>query len=855
MSKFDDKRAADYKSLDFYKKHAPEKENGFSKFTEGESHYFVYFIDGDIALISQTYTSDAGRDNGIKSVTKNMKMAARYQYHSHKDGRYYFYILAGNRQDVAASTWFKSEADAKEGGGYVSGAKRRAPKAAAKKVKSSTATKRKSTGNDDYRPLAFYKKHVSGKPAGIEKFKGEDGEFYFTYNENGKIVMLSEGYPTQAARDNGAKSVEKNCKNKDRYVYTKLKNGKHAFRLKSGNHQEIACSVWYGSAAAATAGAAYIIGTRKRAVAKPKKKPAAKKAVAAPKTTPKRIVDDYKADAFYTRQSKGKPDGIEKFKGDDGEYYFTYNENGKVAMVSEGYPTTGARDNGAKSVEKNRTIEKRYVYPNPVGGVHRFALKAGNHQEIARSVGFGSAAAALAGAAFVMGKKKRPAVKAKTAKPKAATKPKTKKPKSAAPKVAAAAAATGLAATAAKASAKPKTKTEREDDYLACKEYHGRKVTDAANNLAIFTHANGLEYFVMYDADGDVRLRSEGFTTRANLESELAGVLRLKDDEGAYKTITKSGREMHILYDETGREIARSCLRKIAPVAAAPAPVVAEPIAAAPVAAAVAAAPAATASSGGGFGFLKWLIPLLLLLALLLFGFKKCSGGAAKLEAAAAKAEQAAIDSAAAAKAEAAAKAAELKAATEAAAAEAAAKAKAAADALAAKAEEVVEAVPEIAIKPVVAEPVAPVMSTGLNRCGSSDIAIFSVPLGDEPKNVTRLGTFPEFGNSHDLSPSQFFDKLQRRYNSSAMDKAYLDYVFKSIGYSGGFADADASMISNDVLSLGTTGLLGFGEFHGYEYSTLNTSDYDRQAFRIQSANGSVVHFMKTCGNYFYGCR
>ena len=148
---------------------------------------------------------------------------------------------------------------------------------------------------------------------------------------------------------------------------------------------------------------------------------------------------------------------------------------------------------------------------------------------------------------------------------------------------------------------------------------------------------------------------------------------------------------------------------------------------------------------------------------------------------------------------------------------------------------------------------VQPVVAS-YNVCGPNSVAIFNVPANATPKVLNRLGTMPEFGDSHDLSPAQFFEKLQRRYASNANDKAYLDYLFRSMGYSNGFADAQAYMFSDDVLPVGTSGILGVGEAHHYQYSVLPSNDRDRQAFRIQSANGSVVHFMKTCGNYFYPC-
>lgn len=158
----------------------------------------------------------------------------------------------------------------------------------------------------------------------------------------------------------------------------------------------------------------------------------------------------------------------------------------------------------------------------------------------------------------------------------------------------------------------------------------------------------------------------------------------------------------------------------------------------------------------------------------------------------------------------------------------------------------------DLATCPVQAAPV--VARPNLNLCSESSVAIFNVPANATPKQVSRLGTMPEFGDSHGLTPDQFFEKLNARYNASAMDKSYLNYLFKSMGYANGWADAQSYMFSEDVLPVGTRGLLGLGKSHHYEYSILPSTDRDRQAFRIQSANGSVVHFMKTCGNYMYAC-
>ena len=141
-----------------------------------------------------------------------------------------------------------------------------------------------------------------------------------------------------------------------------------------------------------------------------------------------------------------------------------------------------------------------------------------------------------------------------------------------------------------------------------------------------------------------------------------------------------------------------------------------------------------------------------------------------------------------------------------------------------------------------------------LNQCGRSPIAIFDVPLDSEPKQLSRLGTLPQFGDSQDLTPSEFYEKLNTRYLESATDKAYLNHLFVSMGYSNGWLDAQPYMFTEETLPVGTRGLMGFGQPHHYSFSVLPVAESDRKAFRIRSANGVVVHFMKTCGNYMYAC-
>lgn len=838
------KQNDDYQAIGFYKMAAGDRKRGFVKFTEGDLHYFTYLSGGEIALISQGYTSVAGRDNGVASVTKNMKTETRYRF-SDNAGKHGFGLFAGNGQEIAISPTYDSEAAARRMAARAQG--KAAPKPTKAKANKAKPTKAKpakiSTAMTDgrienYKPLSFYQTNGSTIDDGFGSFSHDNAHF-FTYHQNGKIVLISESYTSKSGRDNGIKSVRNNMPLKTAYQHYKHKNGKYYFDLNAANKQEIATSVWYSTSAAAMSAAATLRGD---VMAKPAKATAAKTKVV-------NVEDNYRPLAFYEKHGNAVASGFDTFEH-DGAHYFTYNQDGKIVLISEGYPTKGARDTGQASTEKNMKLEKRYDYRSLKNGKYDYRIKAGNGKEVARSIWYGSAAAAAAGAAYLWGGGKKITPKSK-------------------PKPAPIAALAPVVAAAA-VSPKPAARLDKDDDYLACKEYHDRPVNDTVNNVALFKHENGNFYFVLYDDDGDVRLRSEGFLTATERDQELSGVLRLKDDERYYKKITKSGHYMDVLYDETGREVGRSCLKTVAPVAA---PVPMAPIvavaAAAAVAPAVAAAPAATiattkaaavagaAATGGGLGWLKWL--LLGLLALLaIWGLSRCLGNTAAVAVPPPAAPEPAAMIACWDGSEAQSLAAcpaqiscwdDSSATSQSACPIEPAPAAIIEPEPAPVPEPIVKAAPQVA--PQTAMPA--VMGAISRLCGPSNTTLFNVPSDQTPISVTYLGSNPQFGDSHGLSPSQFYDKLNQRYSSGGTDRSFLNYMALSLGYAG-FRAMDASMFSEDVLAFGDKGLLGLGQQHALQYSSLDTNERDRQAFRVRAASGEDVHFMKTCGNFMYVC-
>jgi len=687
---------------------------------------------------------------------------------------------------------------------------------------------------DDYENIAFYKKNTKAMESGFRKFK-VGKQHYFCRYIDGAIALVSQPYQSESGRDNGIESVKKNSKIHQRFKVGEMKNGGYGLSLRAGNHQEIAISGEYKSEAEASHVAGRLSGkTRAKPKAKPKPKPKPKakpKAVVAKKRNP--VEQDYKPLAFYERQAPKIENGFSTFKGEDGKHYFAYYRSGKVELISEGYPTKSAMNTGLESTRKNMALEKRIQYRGRFkNGMYDYRVKAGNGKEVARSRWYKSAAAASAAAML------------------------------------------GWGAAAAMPKTKPAAPADKENDYLPCQAYRGHAVNDKENNIAFFKHANGQFYFVLYDTDGDVRLRSEGFRTAKERDQELSGVVRLKDEEKYYKRMEKGQHYIDVLYDEKGREVGRSCLRKIAvaPVAVAPAAVAPAAVAPAdaPVTAAAPVAAVANEASGGGLRWLLWLLPLLLLALLLLFGLKNCQpkavpvpvpvscwdGSEAKTLGDCPKEVKVVTcwDGSEAPTLEAC--PVEVRTVTCWDGSEAATQ-----DACPVEVTTVtcwdgsearsIGACPK---EPVAPKPIVQVISGG--QCGPSDNPLFNVPSFATPENVTRLGTFPQFGDSHGLSPQEFYDKLALRYNSSSFDAAYLNLVFRSLGYRGGFSEANASMFSAVSLPQGTQGVLGYGDFHGNQYSKLNvTSARDLEAFNVRAANGRNVNFMKSCGNFMYVCQ
>jgi uncharacterized protein YegP (UPF0339 family) len=323
-------------------------------------------------------------------------------------------------------------------------------------------------------------------------FQHSSEYFFALLDTDRKVLLKSEGYPQEAARENGIQSVKKNRTNREFYSVKKENDGTYYVSLRAANYREIARSCTCASEAEANALIPYLTGEKVRT------------AKAMPATGAQGVEDDYLVCGEYRGHTGvgAEYPGMVKFTHRNGQHYFAwYNDDGEVLMRSEGYPTTAARDNGMASVVKNRDLEERYS----IEKARNFCfvvLKAGNRQEIARSCPIESEEAAMM---FFPSRRRRA-------------------PKIEPAVVATAAAATTVAATltapprAPQPTAAPPAPApvlvDKEDDYLHCKEYKGH--WNAVDGIARFTHSNGLQYFVWYDSRNEVLLRAKDILALRN---------------------------------------------------------------------------------------------------------------------------------------------------------------------------------------------------------------------------------------------------------------------------------------------------------------------------------------------------
>lgn len=360
-----------YLPCDAYAGHSDAPTDDFRIFkNEDDAKFYFTMVSpkGVILLRSEGYPAMAARDNGMASVVKNRVLKERYKI-IEDDNKFLVILKAGNHQEIARSCPFSSQKELLKTFAFIQDDST----ALFPWLVESTA----DNEIDDYLPCEAYLGHTNSVAEGFKVFKHEEtNEHYFVMlNKANEVLFRSEGYPAIAPRDKGLASVQKNREIKERYKII-TENDHYFLILRAGNHQEIARSCPFNSHEALLAMFAFM-GENSTA------------AFPWHESVANLEIDNYLPCEAYHGHAEKPADGFRTFKTEEkGEYYFTMlNTDDEVLLRSEGYPSVGARDNGLKSVQKNREIKERYSIVEEDGNKY-VILKAGNHQEIARSCPF-----------------------------------------------------------------------------------------------------------------------------------------------------------------------------------------------------------------------------------------------------------------------------------------------------------------------------------------------------------------------------------------------------------------------------------------------------------------------------------
>lgn len=929
--------AIDYASLYDFNLQSVSNTAGIELIEPNTNQYsfLVNGSDGNPIIYTRHYDSISKREKRIRQVIKAAEREDKFEI-IEENGGFYFILKAKNNAEIARSKTFMSKEAANEAIAYCIAL---LPTFEAQ-YPEPTKKKRKSNSYD-------FSITANSDEAGFHSIRNENKDHFFLFNDtNGSPLFYSQGYTGRSGRDNGIVTVIKNCGLTDQHEVKEIE-GKYYFILRSANRQEIARSIGFDTAESATAKLQSTL-TEVRSFAskygvmidsvstethtdsfvinvdlpKETEEPAAEI------TESNRNEDEYLDCDTYKGHTDSPAEGFKIFEIDGSHFFVVENHDGDVLLRSESYPTTGARDNGVASVQKNREIKERYAIIEDTGN-YFVTLKAGNHKEIARSCPFDSEENAYNKFAFLKDTSAQFPWLAPVA----------------------------LADEAA-------TANREEDNYLACKEYANHSEVPHRGFYTFTKEDSGQHYFAMFDErDEKILLRSEGYPTKSARDNGIESVLKNREIKERYSIIeSDSGHYFVVLKAANHKEIARSCGSRdkaglwalfpflgdsagshfpweiagigaaaiaaplidlpeiehssiapntsieVEPTAEAEIPAIENPVNQAEteetigtitetiplvtppvspddtaveqvekeskgIGTGVLGAGAAAAAFGakalnetiketkkdilstpskpkaisttesetkGGIPRWLWALLAALLLACLLWWLLK--GCDDKNIASSADVTPPSITSSDTSK-------------TMGNIPPASVVGTDSSNAIA-SADSVKKIITEKSPEQQVTEPTeTPVAAATITDCGCDNgkNSVF-MRYAYEPKVLKKLGSNTEFGNSHGLSPQQFYDKLNAAYATNEVDKTFLDNLYKTMGYKNGWADAKPSQFSATTIPYGTVGNIGYSKQHRTQYSILNLNEHDQKAFKIIAENGCNVHFMKTCGNHLFFC-
>lgn len=96
-------------------------EDGFFKFVKNNKYYFALNFSGKTFLRSQSYSTEIARNNGINSIHRNALLDERWITNKTTDNKFFYSLIAGNKQEIARSCYYNSEEEMQNDLNWVRG--------------------------------------------------------------------------------------------------------------------------------------------------------------------------------------------------------------------------------------------------------------------------------------------------------------------------------------------------------------------------------------------------------------------------------------------------------------------------------------------------------------------------------------------------------------------------------------------------------------------------------------------------------------------------------------------------------------------------------------------------------------
>ena len=337
-------------------------------------YYFQFLSEQNkVRLNSPSYADKELCFDGIRQVIKNAASIKNYEKRKDENGNHYFILKTSKGQEIGRSVKYKSgkaidEAIAKFIAEAPTAATREeAPKETKQEPSKPTEPKKVKKG----RVYLSQNQPYLCSTLTYDTFQSESNQrYYFTFNDEGGDAVMTNadvrGFETIEGLQNGIKAVLENAPKKKNLEKRVAKNGKHYFVLQNDEGKSVAKSSGFYNQKKELNAAVRLVQCA---------------GVEITTSTQQILSDNYLPIAAYAGA-----EGFHTFEDEkSGQHYFAFNDSdGKTFLRSEGYQTANSRDKGIQSVIKNGPKEKSWK-TNFENGVYFYTLKAGNHQEIARS--------------------------------------------------------------------------------------------------------------------------------------------------------------------------------------------------------------------------------------------------------------------------------------------------------------------------------------------------------------------------------------------------------------------------------------------------------------------------------------